>query len=183
MGSWLRRLWAVADPRRLLLGFAFRSTGTASAVIRDVDIGRREPHVGRHYVTTGPRGVIGTGFELLTDASAWSERLPEEPIRPVSRSVLPSKKIAVSFFGERSEMTHALLECEKPTYFSQPPIFGVVGTTTTLATPERKRCPVTLAPERVTRSVSNLLPSPRRAVNRVNPFIAWSSFPSLDVRG
>jgi hypothetical protein len=106
MGRWLHRLWAAADPRRLLLGFALRSTETAPGVIRDVDIGRRiglsgcligrEPHVGRHYVTTGPRGVIGTGVVLLTDASASSERLPQEPIRPVSRSVLPSKKIAVS---------------------------------------------------------------------------------------
>jgi hypothetical protein len=56
----------------------------------------REPHVGRHYVTIGPRGVIGTGVVLLTDASASSERLPQKPIRPVSRSVLLSKKIAVS---------------------------------------------------------------------------------------
>jgi hypothetical protein len=60
MGSWLRRLWAAADPRRLLLGCALRSTGTAPAVIQDVDIGRRnglsghlagrEPHVGRHML-------------------------------------------------------------------------------------------------------------------------------------
>jgi hypothetical protein len=56
MGSWLRRLWAAADPRCLLLGFALRSMGTAPSVIRDVDVGRRnglsrhlvgrEPHVG-----------------------------------------------------------------------------------------------------------------------------------------
>jgi hypothetical protein len=106
MGSWLHRLWAAADPRRLLFGFALRSTGTAPGVIRDVDIGRRnglsghlagrEPHVGRHYVTTGPRGVIETGVVLLTDASTSSERLRQEPIRPVSRRVLLSKKIAVS---------------------------------------------------------------------------------------
>jgi hypothetical protein len=106
MGSCLHRLWTAADPRRLLFGFALRSTGTAPGLIRDVDIGRRiglsgrlagrEPHVGRHYVTIGPRGVIGTGVVLLTDASASSERLPQKPIRPVSRSVLLSKKIAVS---------------------------------------------------------------------------------------
>jgi hypothetical protein len=50
----------------------------------------------RTIVTTGPRGVIGTDVVLLTHASGSSERLPQEPIRLVSRNVLPSKKIAVS---------------------------------------------------------------------------------------
>jgi hypothetical protein len=56
----------------------------------------RQPLNQSTETTTGPRGVIGTGVVLLTDASASSERLPQEPIRPVSRSVLLSKKIAVS---------------------------------------------------------------------------------------